>query len=251
MYTQQEKEEITEWVKEKMKSITVDPDEISMIVSDLWHEAPFKKDWEFAMVMYELFIDGIIPGSPTHGAPLTEDVGKETRDTFRRIIQLGFISVDSQPGLCERFSHNGISGEEVQREYIRGNYPIKYAQQLFINLLNIMYGDAYIAVNGPYSNYFVRNVVFEKFHSQLEYGRFGKERIPLTVAKLDTDDKWYLDTAGSRDHQFEEITTYPDMGYLDQEAFTFIIIAKEFCTKGKITKLLLEALEKTAEEEFK
>lgn len=80
-------------------------------------------DWGFAMVNYRLFLMGVVPHSPTHAGELTSDVQSQTVRNLIDVNRLGFISVDSQPGVCDTFRQlqTNKPGLELQREYIEGN----------------------------------------------------------------------------------------------------------------------------------
>ena len=68
-------------------------------------------DWTDVRALYILFLRGLLPSVPTHIGPLVLD-SQTQKDQLERINTLGFLSVDSQPGICEESSR--------QRAYLEG-----------------------------------------------------------------------------------------------------------------------------------
>lgn len=97
-------------------------------LNDIWlNVKPYT--WYENMLLFVYFLEGKIDATPTHLGPLTLDVTETNVKNMINIVKLGFITVDSQPGICETYDNDydgeNFSGSTIQREYVDGNYPIK------------------------------------------------------------------------------------------------------------------------------
>ena len=97
------------------------------------------RTWTQLQALYTLFVGGVIEYTPTYQETMTPDV-----DTLHieQVIRAGCITVDSQPGECEK--------DQIQRAYVDG----------YINLAETDV-ETFVATLGKYSDKFMYTITFE------------------------------------------------------------------------------------------
>lgn len=227
------------------------------VTQNLWMHA---KTWGDVIQLYVEFLKGNIPWSPLHLGELTLDVKEQSIQDLIEVNQLGFVTVDSQPGICERWTNpqTQLSGEEEQRQYIDGYLEEKYYQEL-VNHLNIpeitiivananqdcLYkNDSWKSWSNTHGDYDIEDFLGQKY----------SDDIPLTLAKIDNTEKWILGTRSKgnecmwRDSPlgiFEKLPQLADLDLWIKENIVHIqLIAQPFCQPNFITSKLLEAMRK-------
>lgn len=231
-----------------------DFDKYAMISDRVWRSAN-PTTWYHVMRLYILFLEGVIPASPTHLAPITLDVQQTSVKTLLDINRLGFVTMDSQPGVCESFENPHARGVEVQREYIRGSFPSAYATLLFDKLVQVA-GD-YIDITVNRATEPLPTTMGKIVHANHlpTIGRRPFENastiikrpvdVVLTAATTDADDEWFIDTASNRRH-FETFYDHPEQEHFNKrhgvESDIFELIARDYCRPGLVAECLRYAL---------
>lgn len=92
----------------------LDESKYELEIRILWFQSK-SSTWGDVIHLYIKFLQGKIPGTPTHPFPLYEDATKTGGDKdLITINRLGFLTKDSQPGLNE--------DGEFQRQYLDGSF---------------------------------------------------------------------------------------------------------------------------------
>lgn len=202
-----------------------------------------------------MFLQGKIDSTPTHMGKVDEET-IPMLDTLVKINQLGFITTQSQPGLCEtKFSEyalkkqrkRGISdGKGMvstrQRAYIEGIYPTKHIDILSENIHKFS-GDILvysISLANP-----SESVVYRK--NFMTTNPVGK--IVLTEDRVD-DDEWknYSNLNFSPEMAEDLLLNFSEyfskkMMNLLKKQFSFVFIVRMEKCKTDLDDILLRALE--------
>lgn len=243
-----------------------DEDEMELYMSVMravWTAAP-PITWYRVMRLYTLFLEGTIPASPTHAGPLTLDVQEASVKTLIDINRLGFVTMDSQPGVCQSFAHNNVSGVEVQREYIQGSYPAFGSKILFDKLVEIGGDYIDIIVNAPqepmpvYGRNPTGKTVYRhtlKINQRRPFDDAAdKAKIDgmvVTAGVLDDGDRTFVDSGSKKDtftkyYNHPEQEFYPQSDYFTRatgtESYLFQLVARDYCRPGVLAQCLRYAL---------
>ena len=183
--------------------------------------------WESLNFLYIQFLKGNLNRSLTHFGPLVDDTIEHGTDTLIEINQLGFISVDSQPGAIS----SGEWGIEKQRNYIVG-----YILEENINKIEKEFGGSNFYVSIRDNN----NEII--FINSLKWTLPYTNSLPLTI---DENDKIWTSLPLNKPKVFDLLSLqdhkelYKD---LLNKTFYCEIVAKEYGKVNCIYSKLIKAL---------
>jgi len=199
------------------------------------------KKWSDIQDRYIRFLKGQISGTPTHFSPLTEDVIESNgiKDLIK-MVQSGFVTVDSQPGICNSFTNpkNLRTGQEEQRQYVIGTMQNKDINPFIEKLIQY---DVYIRVCNSKNK-----CCFTNFEGSLN----------LTKDRFDGEE-WNYPTNIPDECYFENpLGMYKDKPSFDKlnkwikkNTSTVLIVAKEYCEVNVFNKWIIDALRSEDEED--
>lgn len=218
-------------------------------------------DWDGLRAMDILFLEGLLPSSPSHDGPLYIDSQTQKRK-YQVLVQLGFLTLDSQPGMCSR--------DEFQRAYINGFistrktnvdklikrldkagllYSIGYPDGTNMHNFYRFIGNMEQArdVLEPPSDTYVTSAGYYPLSSRNYIDSSDGRKIPLTVAWYEDKDldgrAWYLSTAVKENWFTKEFdsTWYnviEQTNPIDEPIAHLAVIHPEFCTTDLADKLI-------------
>lgn len=213
----------------------------SRIATAVW-TAALPTSWYHVMRLYTLFLEGKIPASPTHQGPLTLDVQNASVKTLLDINRLGFVTIDSQPGVCESFDVRGVRGIEVQREYIQGSFPAKYSKLLFDKLVQVAGNYIEITVHRP-----TEPLPTDK--GEVILATYLKQNPEDTHQLVDdeevTVEELFRDADPNRD-ALKKYYNHPEFDFYDAKtgvaSHLFHLVARDYCRPGLVAQCLRYAL---------
>lgn len=218
------------------------------IMRDVWeHYLSKDPSWDMVTHLYIKFLEGIIPATPLHLGPLLADTNDVGIRQLIKMNRLGFITVDSQPGLCEDFVNpmNGKSGKERQRQYISG-FILGDLYENFVEKMEKNEDIGFIAVDSD-GKYIKRH---------LPEWVPDADSIPVTVSKFDKDREW-TNESWVRVENFDYfpekdgygpfyLSDFPDFEELHQwiaeNTFYITLFAREFCQPNVMNDSIMNAL---------
>lgn len=211
-------------------------------------------DWRDLQDIYIRFIKGDLPISPTHLGIITVDVQTTNIRNLLTMNELGFITVDSQPGQATSGTNDyGDAWITRERQYIEGFLHKDYVQSFIDNLETYSpeYGE-YININITDSD---NNNLYNNNHI-LDNDAIPPttDRIPVTIAWDDNSGSWDVETSQPINYwdnplgfllQIDEsrLETFDD--YVQDNLLMVNIVAKPWAVVGILDTPVINALKAT------
>ncbi len=225
--------------------IDKDPDSINEMYSKTTEKLLSKvKIWKDLVKIYTMFIQGRLPGVPTYQRPLTGDVKKDpsTKLLSNFLIKNNVISVDSQPGQCNKY--------EIQRQYIElylnlYDYNIAKLKDI-INTFPVLYTIEIKNTNVDISKYKInksfifkpkKNDIVQKYYSKIDD---TINYLPLTTYIM-KNNKFEVDTRHRIPYEHNKYASEIFSCNFSKEPLLAKItfISPDFCKKSLLNTLII------------